>query len=337
MATQTHLSMAGMQKTGLLEKMPSWFDQQACTFTENSKNVFLTFAKPCRCGATKQTAYVGLTKGLERATKLAACFVKTHGNCAPTSPKTLTAEEVLEASAAEIARLGKALKAQRRQVVEFEAQAVDLKRKVAQGDSDRTALITLKRLKTTAAGRQVRVDPENVEEFAAGMKSHCMLADAEQPGGILSTIEYWCRGSQKKLLTIVFDVIKRYDLDAQVAAELGAGADTVNKYIVQRLRAGLQELKKCGSERQRRDYRTVITAVAPEHGKAEPVAGALGLARRGKPFTDGIEQRAGIDETIESNKGKLAIGDLVHCRHGVGKLLGFDSQFDKHCQALFRA
>jgi hypothetical protein len=328
MAMQTHLSKEGMYKDGLFQKMPSWFDRKGCTFTENAKNVYLNFPKPCSCGASKQTAYVGTTKGPARAAKLAECFEKKHSKCAPTIPQSMSTEDVLAASAAEITRLDRALAVQKRKNTEFEAQNGVLKRKVDQGESDRATLRIQKRLKSIVEGNMVQIDPQNSEEFKSGMKSHCMIAKAEKPGGILATIEHWCGGSHAKLLTVVLDLIKRYDLEGEVAAELGAGADTIHKYIVERLRAALHELQKCGSEKQRREYRTVLTSCAPEHGRAAPVAAALGVPRRGKPFTDGIMQRAGIDETIKTNKQSVQIGDLVQCRHGVGKLIEYDSEYD---------
>jgi hypothetical protein len=312
MSQQTRLSEKGMARAGMFAQMPGWFDRHASTFSESPNNVHLTFAKPCVCGKAQQTVWVGKAKGGEKAKKLAAAVVKHHANCQQTSAVPQDPEKLIAVAQAEIARLDKAVVAQRKRAGQFEDENGLLQRKLQQGEAAQVKQSVQKRLKTQAAIARAPIVDSNQEAFGKGLLSHHLLAKAETPGGIVATLEYHCEGSHAKLLDIVTYLISRYDLSDEVAAQLGAGADETNKHIVQRARAALQELKKCGSEQQRQEYRVVLTALAPDHGRAGHVASALGVGRQKKPFLDAIKKRIQVDRMIELHKKSLQVGAIHH-------------------------
>ena len=85
MSRQAKLSKPALERAALYAQMPPWFDRDStCTTDEN--NVYLNFVKPCSCGLTQQSIWVGKAQGAELARKLAAAVVKKHGGCHETTP-----------------------------------------------------------------------------------------------------------------------------------------------------------------------------------------------------------------------------------------------------------
>jgi hypothetical protein len=210
MANQTILSGPGLYKNSLLRSMPAWFDKKGCTFIEGATDVYLNFFQRCSRGEMKQSVYVGKTKRADRAAKLAAAVSKKHGIC-QTVDDPPTAEESIDVAQAEIARLDRAVTAQRKRAGKFEAEIGLLKRK----HGEVKAYAAQVALKTTARKKRAPIVHSNEEAFGAGMLSHRLLAPAEQPGGVVQTLEYHCEGSRVKLLDIVTYLIKRYNLNAE--------------------------------------------------------------------------------------------------------------------------
>jgi hypothetical protein len=297
MSQQTRLSEKGMARAGMFAQMPGWFDRHASTFSESPNNVHLTFAKPCVCGKAQQTVWVGKAKGGEKAKKLAAAVVKHHANCQQTSAVPQDPEKLIAVAQAEIARLDKAVVAQRKRAGQFEDENGLLQRKLQQGEAAQVKQSVQKRLKTQAAIARAPIVDSNQEvtmsNNLAWLPSQWYSRVATIPPGVSA-------------------FARRLSLSDEVAAQLGAGADETNKHIVQRARAALQELKKCGSEQQRQEYRVVLTALAPDHGRAGHVASALGVGRQKKPFLDAIKKRIQVDRMIELHKKSLQVGAIHH-------------------------
>jgi hypothetical protein len=326
-------------KAALLSQMPSWFDKGSCTFTEPVSNVQLNFRCPCstrECGTVQRKIWVGKKVGAERAAEIARVVRKEHDKC----QGAVTAQPAEEALQQEIVRLEKALAAQSKRSSEFEAANGLLKRKADQAQAAQADALVAKRVKTFAANKRQPIDSANQTGFKPGMKSHVMLGPKDyepgQPTFIIDTLEYHCSGSERKLLTIVLDLIKRYGLADAVVGALGAATESIAGYIVKRARAALQELKQCQSEVQRQEYRLVLTALAPEDGTRmdSAVAGALGVGRKKKPFKGAIAKRAGIDSAIKANKKPLQVGDYVDCQHGKGVVVELDSDYDSESEAV---
>ena len=338
MAKQQKLSAPAMHRAALYAQMPSWFDRDS-TFTTSPDRVHLAFVKPCVCGERKQSVYVGKAQGPELAAKLAAAVDRKHKTChgqtttAAAPPESALALSQLQAT---IHDLERQLKRQKRKADDFEAQNAALVSKVSKGCAARSAMSTAKRLKTAAINKRQPIDSANQTEFGVGMKGHVMVGpksdrdERSQPTFIVDTLEYHCQGSERKLLDVVLDIVRRYSLEDAVLGQLGAATESTAAYIVGRARASLQELKKCQSEGQRQQYRTVLTALAPEDGAgmAAPVAAALGVGRQKRPFLDALAKRAEIDKQIEANNKRLQVGDDVLCRHGEGKLVEIHSDYD---------
>ena len=185
-----------------------------------------------------------------------------------------------------------------------------------------------KRVKTAKGNKRCEIDPTNRTPFGETVRGAKMRG--ERGTGIEEMLEVHCEGSEAKLLDIVYAIIGKYKLQAQVKGHFGITVDATNAYIVGRAKAALKELKHCRSERQRQQYRLVLTVLAPESGlrKAEPVADALGVGRQGKPFLDAIQMRAEVDRLIKASEKQLQVGDEVLCRHGKGTLIEVDSDYD---------
>ena len=337
---QSRLPLPAEQRNGkLLADMPCWFQKQGCVISEPKGNVNLTFRCPCsskESGLITQTVYIGKkTDVKEIASALATAVSRKHEGCHISK----TDVDDLSQCKAEIQRLEKALAKQQRQTAQFEADNGLLKRKVEQGQAAEAQIVTAKRLKTSAVNKRQPIDTANQTDFKYGMKSHVMIGPKDtaatrgHPTFILDTFEYHCEGSERKLLTVVLDIISRYNLEDDVVGALGAATESTAAYIVQRARSALQELKQCQSEAQRQQYRTILTALAPEDGKAAPVAAALGVGRQKRPFLDAMTKRADIERQIKANKKRLQVGDDVLCRHGKGKVIELDSDYESEDEA----
>jgi hypothetical protein len=106
-----------------------------------------------------------------------------------------------------------------------------------------------------------------------------------------------------------------------VRQQLGAEQDLTNQYIVNRARNALRILKCCDSERQRREYRIVLTALMPEQkkkgdntGMQTKVAAALGVNRNRATFRESVALRAEIDKLAVAHSKELKVGDAVVCK-----------------------
>ena len=327
---QRVLSGPALERAALYAQMPPWFDRSN-NFTMNKDTIHLNFNSPCSCGKSQQAVYVGKAQGTELASKLAKAVSRVHAGCHAAAAKSIDSV-TLETRQAEISDLEKQLARQKRKAGEFEAENAVLLKKVERGSELQAQAVTDKRLKTAATSKRQPIDTANQVDFEPRMKSHVMIGpkgyEPGPPTYILDTLEYHCSGSERKLLTIVLDLIKRCSLEDAVVGALGAATESIAGYIVQRARAALQELKQCQSEGQRQQYRTILTALAPEDGKAAPVAAALGVGRQKQPFLDAIAKRAEIGRQIKANKKRLQVGDEVLCRHGKGKVVELDSDYE---------
>ena len=331
MAKQKHLSQSQSQIAALLQCAPPWFARDGCTFTKSAGRIHLNFAKACSCGRRQQTVNVGNSRSLERAEKVGAALAKSHNEHQPatvTASAPKTGEEVLQQQATDIERLEKALQVQRVASAEFEHQAGVNKRKAEAFDAAGTKTAHAKRVKTAKEKKRQDINPTNRTAFGEGVRSAKMRG--ERGTGIEEMLEVHCEGSEAKLLDIVYAIIGKYNLQAQVKGHFGITVDATNAYIVGRAKAALKELKHCRSEAQRQQYRLVLTVLAPESGvrKAEPVAAALGVDRKGKPFLDAIQMRREVDRLMKANEKQLQVGDEVLCRHGRGTLAEIDSDYD---------
>ena len=329
MGKQKHFSPAQSEIAALLQCAPPWFVRDGCTFTKSTGKIHLNFSQPCSCGKRQQTVSVGNSRGVERAEKVGATLVRLHGEHqvqTTTAAAPATGEEVFNQQVAEIERLEKALKVQRAASAEFEHQAGLYKRKAAEFDATAAKTATAKRVKTGRDNKSEPIVRENQTAFGEGVRSSKMLGT--RGVGIIKVMEDQCEGSEAKLLDIVCDLIRRYELEDAVAAHLGASTESTAQYIVKRARAALAELKHCRSESQRQQYRLVLTVLAPEVGMAASVAPALDVGRQCKSLLDSIALRDEIDTKIEASKKRLEVGDEVLCRHGKGALVEVDSDYD---------
>ena len=294
------------------------------------KDVNVNFAKPCAgCKMRQQTVSVGKSKGLEKAEKIGAAVARRHENCHQTVPAPApNPEAAFLQSQAEIERLERELTKQRQRAFNFERDCGMLKRKFNESEHAVNELRKAKGLKTWHDNKRCAIDPANRTPFGVGVRSAKMRG--ERGTGIEELLEVHCEGSEAKLLDVVYAIIGKYHLQAQVKGHFGITVDATNAYIVGRAKAALKELKHCRSETQRQQYRLVLTVLAPESGlrKAEPVADALGVGRQGKPFLDAIQMRAEVDRLIKASEKQLQVGDEVLCRHGKGTLVEVDSDYD---------
>lgn len=330
---QKRFSPTEAATTALLQCTPSWFVRVGTTFTKGTGKIYLNFAKACvnpHCAKPRQqTISVGQSHGLELAQKVGVAVEARHGSCqgnTATAAAPATGEEVFRRQVAEIERLEKALRVQRAASAEFEHQAGVNKRKAEAFDAAGTKTAHAKRVKTGRDNKSEPIVRENQTAFGEGVRSTKMLGT--RGVGIVKVMEDHCEGSEAKLLDVVCDLIRRYNLEDAVAAHLGASTESTAQYIVKRARAALAELKHCRSESQRQQYRLVLTVLAPEVGMAASVALALGVGRQCKPLLDSIALRDEIDMKIEASKKRLEVGDEVLCRHGKGALVEVDSDYD---------
>jgi len=196
--------------------------------------------------------------------------------------------------------------------------------KVAKTGESIKVLTEQKRQASIHQRRCIEIDSANMEELSSQNKCTAMNSDVT---GVLACIKHWARGSHAALMQIVMAVIACFQLQDDVASELGLQQNATNQYIVQRANASMQVLKQCGNEEQRQQYRALLAMLAPEMGAdmAARTAAALGVRRASKPFTEAIQQRAIIDKAIAHRTAPLAVGDAVVCRHGQGILVELEA------------
>lgn len=119
----------------------------------------------------------------------------------------------------------------------------------------------------------------------------------------------------------------------------------VDKYIISRLKAALNQLKQCRTEDERADYHTVSAAVAPTReterdkaGMIRKVAARLGLERgarynkktgerRPYVFDQAITRRESFDEGAAMSR-KLAVGDKATSRGQPCTIIEIDHEAD---------
>ena len=303
------------------------------TYTTSKGKVHINFAKPCSCGRRQQSISVGKLHGLERAEAVRAALERIHGQCHDKPTETApaeTAEAIVQRRQQEIERVAKELSVQKAKAAEFEHQAGLFKRKAALFDEGKAKESTGKRVRTWHDNMRLPIDPANRTAFGDGVLSSKMCGD--RGTWICGILEEHCQGSEAKLLEIVYSIVKRYNLREQVTRYLGYSIDLTNAFIVDRMASIMSELKHCRSEQQRQQYRMLWTAVVPPPGSSMEAQVARALraksARQGKPFKDAIQKRAEIDQAIKNNHKRLQVGDDVMCRHGVGKLVEYDSAYE---------
>jgi hypothetical protein len=243
---QKRFSPSESQKAALFQRAPPWFRVDGATYTTSKGKVHINFAKPCSCRKRQQTVTVGKACGLERAELVGEALKRRHGEHqvqTATAAAPATDEEVSNRQVAEIERLEKALKVQRAASAEFEYQAGMNKRKFNESEHAVDELRKAKGIKTMHDNKRCAIDPANRTPFGAGVKSAKMRG--ERGTGIEELLEVHCEGSEAKLLDIVYAIIEKYKLKAQVKGHFGITVNQTNAYIVARAAAALQELKHC--------------------------------------------------------------------------------------------
>ena len=138
---------------------------------------------------------------------------------------------------------------------------------------------------------------------------------------------------------------------AQVAAQMGFGMTEeevanakVDKYIVNRAKAVLDQLKQCRTEEERVDYHTISAALAPTRESARDPAGMIRKVaarldlergarynkktgeRRPYVFDQAITRREAFDEGLMSRK--LAAGDKATSRGQLCTVIEIDHEAD---------
>ena len=127
----------------------------------------------------------------------------------------------------------------------------------------------------------------------------------------------------------------------------------VNKYIVDRVCAGMKILKRCRTDDEREDFHVACGLVAPTKATAQvaqasratrasgrEVADRLGVrrlsGRRAEPavFEQGTKARAAMDTAEANYKEALKVGDKVVCASGTGILtaIGNETGMDRSCE-----
>lgn len=125
----------------------------------------------------------------------------------------------------------------------------------------------------------------------------------------------------------------------------------VDKYIVDRLRAVLKQLKQCRTEDERTTYHIVLASLAPERdcersrdGMLRAVSERVGVQRgaryfkgekRPYAFDAAVTQRGTYDEAAKITS-PLQVGDCATSRGRPCTVLEIDYEADK-CKLLFRA
>ena len=128
-------------------------------------------------------------------------------------------------------------------------------------------------------------------------------------------------------------------LGLSLSAERVKQAET-DAEIVDRLRASIDVLKRCGSPEQHTDYHVLLAAVAPEKKAARDptgwicrVAERLGVNRttrvvkgeeRPRAFARAIDARAAFDAAVDLGKGPLKVGDAASSRGQLCTILEID-------------
>jgi hypothetical protein len=333
METSIATALKAQRVSVLLSKLPSWVDKTTCVLSEPRSDLKLTFY--CCCALNKQQISVRKGSGSseeEHALKLRAAVERWHQGCQPTVSEAVATSSTLPTE-------------RERQL---EGEVVTLKRKLRKADSAadlqaakaakhaaaQKVLTESKRQERREDNRTLEIDPEKKEELDADGKSFAMTSHHR---GIIKTIKYWARGSMAAVLQLVMALICHFQLQGQVAAELGVQQNETNEYIVERLGDSLRILKQCRNEEQRQHFRVVLTALAPakigqrRRGMSRRVAKALRINRNSKPFRDSVAKRAEIDEAAKSMNDPVVVGDSVVTRHGAGTLVDCGDRPEDPC------
>jgi hypothetical protein len=165
--------------------------------------------------------------------------------------------------------------------------------------------------------------------------------------GLVGAFNDWADGSLENVIILLERVAREYGvIEELMARPNGARTETarVDAYIVECFKAALHTLRADNQrEQQRRQYETLLCAVAPERqqvgshkGMILPVASRLGdqcALRTGKrmvkgrsiafPFERAISARAEFDlmmEAAKRPKEALGVGDDVLCRGQLAKI-----------------
>jgi len=254
--------------------------------------------------------------------KLVAVVNEQHGTCC--DQKTVVSG--VDASVAEGADFLSANRMLQQKKRRLETENELLQAKILKSEKAARAETERKRQESRAGKRRLVVNIDNITELSVADKSTAMTTPST---GLIDCVKYWARGSAVAVLQLVLALISHFKLEDQVAAELRSVrtvAET-NQYIVGRLSDSLQILKQCQNEEQRREYRIVLTALAPDkvaarqQGMGRQTAEALGVNRKAAPFLESIDKRAEIDAAAKTMADPLKVGDDVVCRHGFGTLL----------------
>jgi hypothetical protein len=266
MAGNIQIALAAQRRKGLLAQMPSWLDREACTISENSSNINVSFRCPCRDQrVASQTVYIGkMTDVQQLAVKLASAVQGKHGlhNGTPEAPEE---EHAAAGERAEV--LQSELRSVKRKLTVAENQVAQADVKALRADAAQQSARQARRIESVNENRRQDIDPENLEPLSTEDKSTALNAPRS---GLLSCIKLWSRGSIAAVLQLVMALVHHFKLQEQVAGELGLRQNETDRYIVDRARDALQVLKATESEEQREEYRIVLTALAPEKVEQRP-------------------------------------------------------------------
>ena len=329
----------GSEEDGIEAALPSWVPRAGLTIPENRTTQY-RIRWNCPCHGRVKTDYIRPAAGAtheQMVQRLVQKVIAEHGICCQHEAADPTPPE--EAAAATIAALQQdkdRLKAKKRQL---DSEVEVLNAKIRKAAAATAAQKELKRQTARADGRRLDFDPEITDQFDDADKSTAMLSKCS---GLVDTLKYWCQGSEEKLLQLVLAQIRHFKLEQLVADELDARQSTrdarrhrTNENIVSRARAAIQELKRCQSESQRREYRIVLTALAPElvrrgdtRGMGSRVAAALGLSQGNKVFKGCINSLFVIHNILLS-----FITIVIHYFNGIQLLFIILMAFN--CYSLF--
>ena len=336
MQTANHEAVARSIKAAL----PAWVPHDGLKVSDNLSKLYrVGFRCPCHGKVWVGVKIpVGGATPTEMVSKLVAAVEKQHGVCAEqitAYPKPVEQEQA-ETIGTLRNQAVRSIATKRKMQTDLELAHAKLRKAdiAVSGQSEQ------KRQDSRAESRRVELDKAVKDKFNDADKSTALLSKCS---GLVDTLKYWCQGSEHKLLQLVMSQIRHFNLEDKVAGELDAQCSTrdaktnrTNRYIVSRARSALQTLKQCTSEQQRQEYRVVLTALAPEKGRAKSVAAALGVSRDKKPMVDAIKKRSEIEIAVKASTKPLKVGDTVVCRHGTGTLVEYSEDEQQPCAVQIR-
>ena len=338
-----------MQQCGLadfavdqrLVGLPAWLLKREPRIAEHKKAVQLSWYCTCKLNAlSKVEHYHGKAKpnDEEVAKTWALKVAELHPQCGPRSKGEQEDDPVAEAlrratgCAVQAASANRGLK---RQLTELENKSALLLREVNKAQGAVASQIDSERRAAHDKARRKRIDPDCNELLSPADVSYAKNAPKT---GLLDVVKYWARGSSAAVLQLVWALVLHFQLEEQLRERLTDERASTNQYIVGRIGDALSIAKRCASEQQRREYRVILTAVAPElaaqrdkSGMSRKVAAALGVYRKGAPFRDAVAKRDEIDKLDVQYDKPLKIGDQVRCRHGTGKLTAMPAGLGGKC------